>query len=85
MTAEELIKYLQRYPPDTPVLLPNHEGGFDPIEDIMWNRVQKSQVNAKPWGEYDYQSNGQLVVVLACLKEPVSQQDLDYFLQNGGR
>jgi hypothetical protein len=52
MTAEELIKQLQKLPPETPVFVEGYETGYDDIVDLKPQKVVRLQ-DAEEWdGEY---------------------------------
>ena len=52
MTAEELIKQLQKLPPETPVFVEGYETGYDDIVDLKPQKVVRLH-DAEEWaGEY---------------------------------
>ena len=57
MTAEELIKQLQKLPPETPVLVEGYETGFDDIVELKSVDVFRFRKAAEWDGEYQTPDN----------------------------
>jgi hypothetical protein len=57
MTADELIKQLQKLPPDTPVLVEGYETGFDDIVELRSVQVFRFRKAAEWDGEYQTPDN----------------------------
>ena len=57
-TVAELIKELQQFPPDMPVVVSGYEGGY---ENMLTPKIEKLEQNPdNPYWEGEFQEQGQL-------------------------
>ena len=57
-TVAELIKALQQFPPDMPVVVSGYEGGY---ENMLTPKIEKLEQNPEnPYWEGEFQEPGQL-------------------------